>query len=610
MRLCYFLAFVLLASLVEAQMDTIQLSDVIVSDPRLKNQSNTQQVLVLNDSVITKNSNSLTNLLKFNSPIYFKENGLGMVSSPSFRGTTAQQTSVLWNGISINSKFLGQSDFNSGTGINYDEIAIKPGGGSVIYGSGAIGGSVHLNNNLEFRKGVGVDILAKYASFNTLGLAGKFSNSNDNISYNLSYARNSSDNDFEIESKKYINRNGQYWNNTFDGSLGYKLDVNNQFSLFLQAYKDERHFAIVEEHATKTKYENQNFRGLLTWENRWNRLKSNFKLAYLNEDFKYFERLDKDFSSHGKLNSLIGKYDGTFKINQNLNTSFLAEYTMDKAQGDGNGIDDPQRNTLNLAVLMSHQLFDKLYYEAGIRTEFTEDYDSPLLYSLGLNYSPIKFYEAKFNISKNYRVPSFNDLYWQPGGNLELKAENSLQFELGQNISWKKNSLGVNLYYNEIHDMIRWVPMSGFIWSPMNTDEVISKGVEVFADLQKSFANHHLQLRGNYSYTISRNKATEKQLSYVPYHKANLAFTHAYKGLSWFLQGMYVGDVFSTTDESELFKIDKHQVWNAGINYEFGINYRINLGFKVNNLFNYYYEPLLYRPMPMRNYGLQLKINL
>ena len=610
MRLCYFLAFVLLASLVEAQMDTIQLSDVIVSDPRLKNQSNTQQVLVLNDSVITKNSNSLTDLLKFNSPIYFKENGLGMVSSPSFRGSTAQQTSVLWNGISINSKFLGQSDFNSGTGINYDEIAIKPGGGSVIYGSGAIGGSVHLNNNLEFRKGVEVDILAKYASFNTLGLAGKFSNSNDKISYILSYARNSSDNDFEIESKKYINRNGQYWNNTLDGSLGYKLDTNNQLSIFLQAYQDQRHFAIVEEHASKTKYENQNFRGLLTWENRWNRLKSNFKLAYLNEDFKYFERLDEDFSSHGKLNSLIGKYDGTFKINQNLNTSFLAEYTMDKAQGDGNGIDDPQRNTLNLAVLMSHQLFDKLYYEAGIRTEFTEDYDSPLLYSFGLNYSPIKFYEAKFNISKNYRVPSFNDLYWQPGGNLDLKAENSLQFELGQNISWKKNSLGVNLYYNEIHDMIRWVPMSGFIWSPMNTDEVISKGVEVFADLQKSFANHHLQLRGNYSYTISRNKATEKQLSYVPYHKANLAFTHAYKGLSWFLQGMYVGDVFSTTDESELFKIDKYQVWNAGINYEFGGTYRFNLGFKVNNLFNYYYQPLLYRPMPMRNYGLQLKINL
>lgn len=610
MRLCYFLAFVLWTSLVEAQIDTIQLSDVIVSDPRLKNQSITQQVLVLNDSVITKNSNSLTDLLKFNSPIYFKENGLGMVSSPSFRGTTAQQTSVLWNGISINSKFLGQSDFNSGTGINYDEIAIKPGGGSVIYGSGAIGGSVHLNNNLEFRKGVGVDILAKYASFNTLGLSGKFSNSNDNISYILSYARNSSDNDFEIESKKYINRNGQYWNNTFDGSLGYKLDANNQFSLFLQAYQDERHFAIVEEHATKTKYENQNFRGLLSWQNRWNRLNSNFKLAYLNEDYKYYDRLDYDYVSHGKLNSIIGKYDGSFEINNQLNTSFLAEYTIDRANGDGNGIENPQRNTLNLALLMSHQLWDKLYYEAGIRSEFTEDYDSPLLYSFGLNYSPSNFYEAKFNISKNYRVPSFNDLYWQPGGNLDLKAENSLQFELGQNLKWKNNKLGVNVYYNEISDMIRWLPMSGSIWSPMNTDEVISKGFEVFSHLQKSIAYHHFQLNGNYSFTISRNKATKKQLSYVPYHKANLAFTHAYKDFSWFLQGMYIGDVFSTTDESELFKIDKHQVWNAGINYEFGINYRINLGFKVNNLFNYYYEPLLYRPMPMRNYGLQLKINL
>lgn len=610
MRIYYFLLFILIVSTVEAQMDTIHLSDVIVSDPRLKNQSKTQQVLILNDSVITKNSNSLTDLLNLNSSIYFKENGVGMVSSPSFRGTTAQQTSVLWNGISINSRFLGQSDFNSGTGINYDEIAIKPGGGSVIYGSGAIGGSVHLNNNLKFRKGLGVDLLAKYGSFNTLGLVGKFSNSNDRLSYNLSYARNSSDNDFEIESKNYINRNGQFWNNTFDGSLGYKLDARNQFSLFLQAYQDERHFAIVEEYATKTKYENQNFRGLLTWENRWNRLNSNFKLAYLNEDFKFYDRLEDNPTSHGKLNSFIGKYDGTYKINNQLNTSFLAEYTIDRANGDGNGIMNPQRNTLNLAFLMSHQLFNKLYYEAGIRTEFTEDYESPLLYSFGVNYSPSKFYEAKFNISKNYRVPSFNDLYWEPGGNLDLKAENSLQFELGQNFTWKKNTLGVNLYYNDISDMIRWVPMNGFVWSPMNTDEVISKGVEVYTHLQKSFANHHLQLNANYSYTVSRNKATEKQLSYVPYHKANVALTHAYKDFSWFLQGMYVGDVFSTTDESEMFKIDKYQVWNAGVNYEFGSNYRINLGFKVNNLFNYYYQPLLYRPMPLRNYGLQVKINL
>lgn len=33
---------------------------------------------------------------------------------------------------------------------DYNSISVKAGGGSVIYGSGAIGGTVHLNNDLVF----------------------------------------------------------------------------------------------------------------------------------------------------------------------------------------------------------------------------------------------------------------------------------------------------------------------------------------------------------------------------------------------------------------------------------------------------------------------------
>jgi iron complex outermembrane receptor protein len=54
-----------------------------------------------------KNSSNLSELLRFQSQVYIKENGRGAVSSPSFRGTTAQ-TAFVWNGININSNFLGQ----------------------------------------------------------------------------------------------------------------------------------------------------------------------------------------------------------------------------------------------------------------------------------------------------------------------------------------------------------------------------------------------------------------------------------------------------------------------------------------------------------------------
>ena len=126
---------------------------MVKADVYLKTFSNTQTVSVLKDSVISRSTSSLTNLLNYNSGVYFKENGLGMVSSPSFRGTTAQQTAVTWNGVNINSQFNGQTDFNTINIRNFDDVTVRSGGGSALYGSGAIGGSIHLNNQLKFNTG-------------------------------------------------------------------------------------------------------------------------------------------------------------------------------------------------------------------------------------------------------------------------------------------------------------------------------------------------------------------------------------------------------------------------------------------------------------------------
>ena len=65
-----------------AQQDSIALSAVTVSDSQLKKFSTSQLLLKLNDSVITKNQSSLTELLQFNTPIYFKENGFGSRREP------------------------------------------------------------------------------------------------------------------------------------------------------------------------------------------------------------------------------------------------------------------------------------------------------------------------------------------------------------------------------------------------------------------------------------------------------------------------------------------------------------------------------------------------
>ena len=186
---------------------SIELEELIIEKNKISNQSKSQHAIVLNDSLVENSVGTFTDFLQKNTTLYFKENGYGMVSSPTFRGTTAQQTSVLWNGIKINSALLGQTDFNATAFKSYDHIVVKPGGGSVLYGSSAIGGTIHLNNELQFNRKTTNEIQLNYGSFNTQGIHYKISTGFEKFAINVHFGYNKSDNDYEWIGKKRKNKN-------------------------------------------------------------------------------------------------------------------------------------------------------------------------------------------------------------------------------------------------------------------------------------------------------------------------------------------------------------------------------------------------------------------
>ncbi|HLW63196.1 MAG TPA: Plug domain-containing protein, partial [Flavobacterium sp.] len=214
---------------------SIQLEELIIEHQKISNQSKSQRTIVLNDSLIDRNTGTFTEFLQKNSNIYFKENGYGMVSSPSFRGTTAQQTNVLWNGIKINAAFLGQTDFNSTAFKSYDNIVVKPGGGSVLYGSGAIGGTIHLNNQLTFSQPITNEIQMNYGSFNTQGIHYKVSGGTEKWAVNAHFGFNKSANDYEWIGKNRKNTNGQFYNVDFGTEVAYKLNRKNTLAFYSSA---------------------------------------------------------------------------------------------------------------------------------------------------------------------------------------------------------------------------------------------------------------------------------------------------------------------------------------------------------------------------------------
>jgi vitamin B12 transporter len=605
-RNCFAFYLLLLCQFIVAQQDTIvKLDEVLISDTQLNKFSKSQSVLKLSDSVVANNKTSLASLLNYNSVIYFKENGLGMVSSPSFRGTTASQTAVIWNGLNINSPLNGQTDFNTISSKDFNSVVVRAGGGSAIYGSSAIGGTIHLNNNLRFGNQFENSLQINYGSFNTLGVNYKMQVATDTFSSQASVSRNSSDNDFAYLDTDQKNENGQFYNSSFNVDFGYKIDVKNVLKFYSYLFEGERHFSGTLAAPSKSKYVDLNTRNLVEWVASYNQFTSTLKAAFLSEKYKYFENAATSIFSYGEAKTVTTRYDLSYTINSKIELNSVLDYTQ--TTGSGSNIGEDKRQIGSGILLFKHKPFSKLLYEIAVRKEITTNYDSPVLYSVGTNYAPFTFYKLKLNGSRNFRIPTFNDLYWQGSGNLDLKPESSYQAEIGNAFQFKNTTFSITNYVIKIQDLIQWTPDTTGNWRPNNVAEVMTYGVEFLLNYTKRIGKNQFDINVNYAYTVSEDEVKKKQLIYVPYHKFTTSLAYSFENITAHYQYLYNGKVFTSSDN--YYSLDDYWVSNIGFDYHFGKKKHLQLGFDVLNVFNKNYQSVALRPMPARNYTINLTFN-
>lgn len=591
----HFIFLALVSSQTFAQNDSIQLEEVLLTDPFLKNHYKSQSQIEISEQLIKENQPSLSQLMQFEAPIYIKENGLGMVSSPSFRGTTASQTAVLWNGININSSINGQIDFNTINPKTYNGILVKPGGGSVAYGTGAIGGSIHLMDQIKYDQKLNQQLDLAYGSFDSYNLNYQLHYAKNNVVSNIGYARYQSDNDYKIDNYQKINRNGKYYFNTIDANLGVKFN-EHELRFFSQFNFGKREFS-----QTPTLYGNQDFRALGQWIWRKNRINSDFKLAYTREANQYYPTRETKNTQDLRVDNWIAKYYLNYVIDSTKTISAFAETSFNK--GNGTNLAKSERNTFGFGLIYQHQLSNKINYETSIRQDFSSDYSIPFIYALGAIYKPTDLYQLRVNFSKNYRVPTFNDLFWETGGNPDLKAENALQFEIGNDFKTTNFFLQSNLFYNDIKDMIQWIPTNGSAyWKPINVNHVKTYGVEFIGTAQWQ----KFQFKTIYTYTQSINQATDKTLIYIPKNHFNFNIHFNQNNWNAFIQNRWVDEVFIQSDNQA--KIPDYWTTNLGLGYRISENFGANL--QVNNIFNHQYQSVENRWMPGVNYQLSIHIKL
>lgn len=231
-----------------------------------------------------------------------------------------------------------------------------------------------------------------------------------------------------------------------------------------------------------------------------------------------------------------------------------------------------------------------------------------------------KTLQVKLFYKNSFRMPSFNELYYNSIGNNQLKPETATQysFGLGFEKKWKKTSVNLfsNSYHSFIENQILAIPTKNlFVWSMQNIGKVEVFGLESRADLSIDFNERwNLNLNGNYTYQESldisdQNSPTYRnQIAYTPKHTINSQITLKRQNIGLGLNHFYLSNRYALNENIKSNLIESFNVVDANIHCKFELKNKnnIRLQFTLRNIFNESYVFVKYYVMPGRSFLISL----
>jgi iron complex outermembrane receptor protein len=613
-----------------AQRDTIRLQEVTIQSDRSELFMTGKPTVELDSSVISSGTGTnLGELLTSYSSLFVKSYGAGSSAVLSSRGTEARHNSVLWNGFNLNTPGMGLTDLSlipvSGSG----KINIIRGGSSPVNGNASVGSTILLARpEPKFYHHRSVGIAAEAGSFSSSHLESVLRFSNPGSSSQTTVFHDRSQNDFSYVNLAHrdkpvqqlehagINNYGLIHYSDFKAGTKGVLSASAWYQVTGReippmmtdpSSRAEQRDSILRVHAGyKTTFGNSSIR---------------VNAAHFREDMRYD---DPEFIIHKKYSLYNSFADAEYRWygNEKLIISAGAQGNFAKA-GFEEYDSDKERNILSGYTAMIWQPVNKWKFNFNLRTEIANQNEPPVCPSIGVEGNIYKnAISLLFHAGRHYSMPSMNDLYWNPGGNVNLLPEDAWSIEGGLAFlkeNKKYPSLSLTVFHSTVDNWIRWIPVNGGIYVPHNISEVKTRGSELNSAYSATLSNWKFSY--HFSYSLSRSEVIKtaennsqdiigKQLMYSPEHLASLLFTAAWKSVGMDVTWHYTGRRFTTADN--LRSLDPFHLTDLRIFFQPVIRkhqYQLTVYAKISNLFDESYEVMEWRPSPGRWFSAGVKMN-
>ena len=573
--------------LLYSQVDTLWTANVLSENFRSK------EIKTKADSLVADLSSASAYLTK-DSRFILKQYSPGSVVTSSFGGASSEQSRVLWDGIDISSMASGVLDLSLVPASMLSSSALYNGiNGGAIAPMGSVGA---LNLTATIPKGRGTSTLFSASSIGDRGFFGHSWGNIGTVRYQSSLRSTLGTNNYPYTI----------------GNLSGTLNGNSFNDLtYLQSFQGKLSRWNWQSTLWYTQSEKDNSGSVLT-PNYINHLEDEmlrFKYALRNRSNQWQVYLSREWQAYTDTNSSWIIQDTNRYSQATLQYSYRKEYqelflTANYFSADGSNRD--------AHAFLPHALYNLRLSKKDKVVLKGAGYQNNA--HVGAHYVRTTSrgdFQNQFALGTYYRLPTLNELYWNPGGNPDLDAERSygMKYSLRRKGNLRLNLTSDQLYYDK---MIQWTPGSSGNWSPQNYYSVYTSSTTM--TLARNWAKFNANM--NLTHQFSRVLATMnndpaivgKSLIYRPVLQA--VYTSEIKLPKGTLQlrSFYTGLRHTLRDNSAVGEISAQYWWVLAYTLS-GANNRWSLLLQVDNVFNNERQYYQYFPMPGRSFNINFKLN-
>ncbi|MHB8138465.1 MAG: TonB-dependent receptor [Smithellaceae bacterium] len=561
--------------------NAIRMDEVVVSATKIPStRKDIPNAVIIKDKmdIQTSGAKSIGELLANEPGIDWQTYGNygGASQEIHIRGMRGNATQVLVNGINLGSPSLGTADVGKITVDNIERIEIAKGSGSLLYGSGAMAGTVNIITKSPTRDKMDLKVGAGYGTQNTYRIAaenGMFVIGD--FGYYLTAGRTETDgfrdnsylrqNDVSLklllDKKETINVSfyGDYIDRSY-GVPGVKPPAGTQdYYIGTERFYNGEAATLLDHSSDKDGHIVLNLKGKpIKW------LGYDLKGYYANmENYNYARySFDGTGAENWVKNEVLGT-DGHVDIYPFEGAKLLLggeykDYTW-KNQSYGlamAGIRDGSDSMVEAHVFTQGYFIEAEYRPfkygkafAGFRHEKHSTFGSENLPRFGIVINPFETTALKISHGKHFLAPTLNDLYWPADpynkGNADLKPENGWHTDVTFEQSLFEDRLFMTISYFRwnVDDKIQWEPDSQGVWSPINLAGYKADGVEAGLKIGPFYG---LSLGLSYTYTNAQEENrdyTKQDYGWPPFLPPDFQYSMVKRRATMTPENQFKGDL-------------------------------------------------------------------